>query len=372
MLRPDQQIRYARHLSLPGFGSEAQERLLAGSVLLVGAGGLGSPAALYLAAAGVGRLVIVDDDRVDLTNLQRQVLYNTAGQGKPKAESAREALTSLNRDVEVEAVNERFAEKNARDLVRSCDIVLDGADNFPTRYLINDAAYLEKRPVVHGSIHLFEGQCTVFARDRGPCYRCLFPSPPPPGAVPSCAEAGVLGVLPGMIGVAQATEAIKLLTGLGDPLVGKLLMYDALAMQFRTLQIKRRPECPLCGDSPSITEAQTIAFSCPTAEAPEIEVSDLQPLQAEEQPCHLLDVREAREVALGMIPGSTHIPLGELEDRMAEVTPWRDEQVICICQVGQRSLRAAALLQHNGFGQAVSLRGGYAAWLMTQLRENGS
>jgi len=364
MLSADQQRRYARHLSLPQFGVEAQQRLLASSVLMVGAGGLGSPAGLYLAAAGVGRLVIVDDDAVDLTNLQRQILHSSDREGMPKADSAKQTINGLNPDVEVVALNERFTETNARELVRSCDLVLDGADNFPTRYLVNDAAWLEGKPVSHGSIHQFEGQCTIFARDKGPCYRCLFPEPPAPGAAPSCAEAGVLGVLPGLIGMVQATEAIKLLTGIGDPLIGQLLMVDALAMQFRTLGIRRNEGCPLCGDAPSILDVHEIAYSCaPLPQAKEIDLAEFEHLRSSGETCCVVDVREPHEVAAGMVPGSLHIPLGELEKRLAELEAWRDEQVVCLCAAGQRSLSAAALLEKSGFKQAVSLRGGYAAWL---------
>ena len=363
MLTPEQLSRYARHLSLPGFGIEAQQRLLDSSVLLVGAGGLGSPAALYLAAAGVGRLVIVDDDKVDLSNLQRQILHGTDREGMPKADSARQTLNTINPDVDVVAINGRFTDQNARELLRDCDLVLDGADNFPTRYLINDAAYLESKPVVHGSIHLFEGQCTVFARDRGPCYRCLFPTPPAPGVVPSCAEAGVLGVLPGMIGTVQATEAIKLLTGIGEPLIGRLLRVDALAMQFQTLEIRRNSACPLCGDEPSIREVREIEYACAPAlpKVAEIDVVELEQLR--ESGCCLLDVREPREVAAGMIPGSRHIPLKQLGSLLSELEAWRDKPVVCICAVGIRSLFAAELLEQNGFEHAVSLRGGYTAWI---------
>jgi molybdopterin/thiamine biosynthesis adenylyltransferase/rhodanese-related sulfurtransferase len=365
MLTPDQESRYARHLSLPGFGSEAQERLLGSSVLLIGAGGLGSPAALYLAAAGVGRLVIVDDDKVDLSNLQRQILHRTDREGMPKADSAKQTLSAINPDVDVVAINGRFTEQNARELVRDCDVVLDGADNFPTRYLINDAAYLESKPIVHGSIHLFEGQCTVFARNKGPCYRCLFPKPPAPGVVPSCAEAGVLGVLPGLIGTAQANEAIKLLAGIGEPLVGRLLRYDALSMQTQTLEIRRDSACPLCGDAPSVHEVKEIDYTCSPAlpKVPEINVAELELLRESGPDCCLLDVREPREVALGMIPGSLPIPLRQIGARLSELEQWRGGPIVCICQSGKRSLFAASLLEQNGFEHAVSLRGGYKAWI---------
>jgi len=266
MLTSEQKSRYARQLVLPGFGENAQRKLMDSSVLLVGAGGLGSPVALYLAAAGVGRLGIVDGDVVDLTNLQRQVLHRTCDTGLPKAASARRAVEALNPDVAVDAIRERFAEGNARELVRCYDLVVAAADNFPTRYLINDAACIEKRRVVHGAIFQLEGHVTVFDPPRGPCYRCLFPEPPRPATVPSSADAGVLGVLPGVVGCLQATEAIKLLTGLGKPLVGRLLTYDALGMDFRELRVERDAGCPVCGDSPTICEVRPIDSRCRTGD----------------------------------------------------------------------------------------------------------
>jgi molybdopterin/thiamine biosynthesis adenylyltransferase/rhodanese-related sulfurtransferase len=368
MLSVEQQLRYARHLTLPGFGAEGQQRLMESSVLIVGAGGLGSPAALYLAAAGVGRLGIIDDDVVDLTNLQRQILHRTADVGMAKTDSARQTLTERNPEVEVIPIASRFDESNARELVRDYDVVLDAADNFPTRYLVNDAALLEERRVVHGSVYLYEGQATVFAPGVGPCYRCLFPQPPAPGTVPSCAEAGVLGVLPGMIGVLQATEAIKLLTGLGDPLVGRLLSYDALSMTFRTLQVKRRRACALCGDRPSIKEARTIDWQCDLGD-PDVLAMDVvsyRKLRAAGEQHILLDVRESREIEAGHIEGHISIPLGQLADRLSELDGRQDELVVCLCQAGIRSRKAADLLRRGGFQRVANLEGGYLAWLVLE------
>jgi adenylyltransferase/sulfurtransferase len=370
MLTPEQQLRYARHLILPGFGSESQEKLLRGSALIVGAGGLGSPVALYLAAAGVGRLGVVDDDVVDLSNLQRQILHRTRDAGTPKTESARRAIADCNPDVQIECIRERFAEANARALVRQYDVVLDCADNFPTRYLVNDAAALEGRPVVHGAIFLFEGHAAVFDARRGPCYRCLFPDPPEPDAVPSCAEAGVLGVLPGVIGTIQATEAIKLLTGLGEPLAGSLLVYNALAMTFRKLRLLRNPECALCGERPSIRDAVAIPWNCRAADpaVTQMTVSACRTLRASGQEHLLLDVSEPDEVAAGHIEGAMTIPLGSLAGRLDELASWRDRVVICQCRSGARSQRAAELLSQHGFTRVVNLAGGYLAWIAHSAR----
>ncbi len=374
MLTVEQQLRYARHLTLPGFGAQAQQRLLDSSVLLLGAGGLGSPAALYLAAAGVGRIGIVDDDRVDLTNLQRQILHGTADVGTSKAASATRTLRERNDGIEVVAVPERFRASNARELVRQYDVVLDGADNFPTRYLVNDAAVLERKPVVHGSIYLYEGQVTVFDPSRGgPCYRCLFPEPPAPGTVPSCGEAGVLGVLPGVIGTLQATEAIKLLTGLGEALRGRIVTYDALGMRFKTLRLKRRPDCALCGEAPSICEAVELAWQCDVHDPDvlSLQPSDYRALRAAGEAHVLLDVREQQEVEGGSIDGYRHIPLGVLKDRISELEDGRDGLVVCLCQVGVRSRKAAELLRRQGFGKVANLEGGYVAWLESECDERG-
>lgn len=365
MLTVDQQLRYARHIALDGFGFEAQKSLLKSSVLLVGIGGLGSPATIYLAAAGIGRIGLVDDDVVDLSNLQRQIIHRTTDTGISKVESAKRAIQDCNPDIQVDTYNERFTESNARQLVASYDLVLDGADNFPTRYLINDAAYLEKRPVVHGSIYNFEGQAAVFSPPAGPCYRCIFPDPPEPGTVPSCAESGVLGVLPGIIGVVEATEAIKILTGIGEPLIGRLLTYDALAMRFRTLKINRSERCPLCGNNPTITETRTIDWACNVGDLniPQMTVDAYMQLRQSHEKHFLLDVREPHEIEAGSIDGHHHIPLRRLEERIEELAPYKDDLVVCQCQSGWRSQKAAEILRNNGFSKVVNLTGGYLAWL---------
>lgn len=371
MLSTEQQLRYARHLTLPEFGADAQQRLLASSVLLVGAGGLGSPAALYLAAAGIGRIGIVDDDVVDLTNLQRQILHRTADVGEAKTESARRALTERNADVVVVPIAARFDQGNARSLVREYDLVVDGADNFPTRYLVNDAAVLEHKPVVHGSIFLYEGQVTVLHPPAGPCYRCLFPQPPAPGTVPSCAEAGVLGVLPGVIGTLQATEAIKLLVGLGESLVGRLLAYDALSMRFKTLEVKRRTDCDVCGDSPAITDAVAMDWQCDVDDPGVLNMSVARYRQVREtgERHVLLDVRELQEVEAGAIDGHVNIPLGELPGKLTQLSDRQDELVVCLCRSGVRSRKAADLLRRNGFRKVANLNGGYLAWLTARESE---
>ena len=371
MFSTEQQLRYARHLTLPGFGAEGQQRLLNSSVLLVGAGGLGSPAALYLAAAGVGRIGIVDDDIVDLSNLQRQILHCTRDIGCPKTESAHQALTDRNPDVDVVTIQERFSDANARPLVRDYDLVIDATDNFQTRYLINDAAVLEHKPVVHGSIYLYEGQVTVFHPPAGPCYRCLFPEPPAPGTVPSCAEAGVLGVLPGVIGTLQATEAIKLLSGIGEPLVQRLLSYDALSMRFKSLRIQRRTDCALCGDAPSITDAITIDWFCSQDHDDMLHMTPAQyrQLRKSGEPHLLLDVRETQEVDAGAIEGHIHIPLGELAARAAELAGQESNLIVCLCQAGVRSRKAAAILRDKGFKNIANMEGGYLAWLHPQQEQ---
>lgn len=365
MLTADQTARYDRHLRLDEFGARSQERLCAGSVLVVGAGGLGSPALLYLAAAGVGRIGIIDDDVLDRSNLQRQVVHRDSDVGSPKVASAARTLRELNPDVTVEAHELRLSEENARELLRGYDVVLDGADNFPTRYLINDAGHLESVPVVHGSIYRFEGQVTVFGGGSGPCYRCLFPQAPPEGTVPSCAQAGVLGVLPGVIGSVQATEAIKLLAGIGEPLIGRLLRYDALAMSWNTLRLARDPACPLCGDAPTISEVATIDRACvpdPRDVLQQLSTAEYRGLRGAGEEHLLLDVREPAEVAAGSIDGHRNISLDELPGRLAELEQWRDRLVVCHCQRGGRSLEAARLLRRAGFSRVANLEGGYLAW----------
>jgi len=365
-LHPRQLQRYARHLTLPEFGLAGQERLAGARVLLVGAGGLGSPAALYLAAAGVGTLGIVDDDVVDVSNLQRQVLHGTAALGMPKTASAAARLADLNPEVHVEAHQERLDRAGARALVRRYDLVLDGSDNFPTRYLVNDACVLERRPLVYGSIYRFEGQVSLFGAPDGPCYRCLFAEPPAPELVPSCADAGVLGVLPGIVGSLQALEAIKWLTGIGTPMVGRLLLFDALRMSFREIAIRRDPDCAICGDHPTVTELVDYDAFCgvtpfgAAGEAAEVDAPTLARELAGGNAPLLLDVREPWEFDIAHLDGAVLVPLGELPARLAEL-PAR-AGVVTICHHGVRSATAAALLRRAGFARVRSLAGGVDAW----------
>lgn len=367
--------RYARHLILPQVGLAGQQKLRRASVLIVGAGGLGSPIALYLAAAGIGRLGVVDFDAVELSNLQRQVLHGTPDVGRPKVESAREAIGRINPQVQVELYDTRLTAANAMDILRPYDVVVDGTDNFPTRYLTNDACVLLGKPNVYGSIFRFEGQASVFAPHLGgPCYRCLYPEPPPPGSVPTCAEGGVLGVLPGIVGCIQATEILKLVLGEGRPLIGRLLLYDALEMRFRELKVRRDPACPVCGENPSIRELIDYEAFCRSASevpapppqhspspVPEISVQELK--AALEDPDHrvqLVDVREPVEHRIVTLPGSRLIPLSELPQRLHELD--RDRPCYVICHHGVRSVQAAAYLASEGFREARSVRGGLMAW----------
>jgi adenylyltransferase/sulfurtransferase len=357
-LRPDQFDRYRRHLTLPEIGLEGQQALLAGSVLLIGVGGLGCPLAQYLAAAGVGRLGLVDDDVVDASNLHRQVLYTTADLGRPKVEVAAERHPR------------RLDSSGALELLAGYDVIVDGTDNFPTRYLTNDACVLLGKPNVHGSIFRFDGQATVFDARHGPCYRCLFPEPPPPGAVPSCAEGGVLGVLPGLIALIQATESIKLVTGVGDPLYGRLLQYDALRMEFNEFRVRKDPKCPVCGESPSVTELIDYEGFCgmPASDAqpvPEVSAAQVHERLAAGEPFLLLDVREAAERETARIEGAAWIPLGELGVRVEEIGEWRDRPVVVHCHHGVRSVRGCEVLRAHGFSQASSLAGGIEAWSLT-------
>ena len=363
--------RSARHLSLPEVGIAGQERLAGGSVLLVGLGGLGSPAALYLAAAGVGRLGLVDFDVVDRSNLQRQVLYAESDVGRSKLEAAAERLRAGNSALELGLHEARVGKDNVRELVAGYDVVVDGTDNFPTRYLVHDACYFAGRPYVYGSIFRFEGQASVFARGRGPCYRCLFPEPPPPGSVPSCAEAGVLGVLPGIVGAIQANEAIKLLLGIGEPLVGRLLLFDALAMHFRELKLQRDAGCPLCGDRPTQHDLIEYDDACAVPEATdaespgaavefEIATDEVARRAAAGESFTLLDVRLEHELLLARLPGALWIPLHELPRRFAEIP--RDRPVYALCHVGQRSAAATTFLREQGFTVARNIAGGIDAW----------
>jgi len=369
-LRPDQYERYRRHLSLPQFGLEGQQKLLDGRVLLIGAGGLGSPLALYLAAAGVGTLGLVDDDVVDASNLQRQVLYNTNDIGRPKLEVARERLEALNPDLAVQLYSTRLDSGNALQIFADYDVVVDGTDNFPTRYLANDACVLLGKPNVHGAIFRFEGQATVFDAVRGPCYRCLYPEPPPPGAVPSCAEGGVLGVLPGLIAMIQATETVKLVAGIGELLIGRLLQYDALEMRFNEFRLRKDPECPVCGTHPSVTQLIDYRGFCglpaaEAAEAPEVSAAEVARRQRAGEEFLLLDVREPDEFARASIPGSRLVPLAELERRLLELADWKERPIVVHCHVGGRSARAARLLRESGFTAVSNLTGGIEAWSLT-------
>jgi len=361
-LSPEEVSRYQRHLALAGFGAPAQERLKAASVLVIGAGGLGCPALLYLAAAGVGRIVIVDPDRVDASNLQRQVLYASADQGALKAEAAARRLRALNPLVRVEPRPVRFERANALELARSCDIVVDGSDNFPTRYLVNDACVLAQRPFVYGAIQGFEGHVSVFNWRGGPTYRCLFPEPPEPGTVPNCAEAGVLGAVTGLIGTAQACEAIKILAGVGEPLSGRLLVWDTLTMAMHVVGLRRDPAGLRITELPPEGYGEVCAAP---AQADEIDSAELRRRLASPAPPQMLDVREDWERALGTIEPSVHIPLGRLEAASAADLALLDPSAptVVYCAVGMRSLRGIRLLrERHGFRSAVSLRGGLKAW----------
>jgi sulfur-carrier protein adenylyltransferase/sulfurtransferase len=360
----DERIRYSRHLIMPEVGEEGQRRLNEGRVLCIGAGGLGSPIALYLAAGGVGTIGLVDFDAVDLSNLQRQILHGTKDVGRSKLESARDRLRDLNPKIDVELHETRFTSQNAVALVEPYDIVVDGCDNFPTRYLSSDVCVWARKPNIYGSVFRFEGQATVFAPHLGgPCYRCLFPDPPEPGTIPNCAEAGVLGVLPGMIGLVQAIEAIKLILGTGQSLVGRLLHFDALKMKFRELNLRRDPQCPVCGENPSIFEPIDYEMFCGARideEIPTISVRDLKRKIDAREPFRLLDVREIFEHEIARIDGAKLIPLREIGARAEELP--REEQIIVHCHSGKRSAQAVRLLRERGFRHVYNLEGGIDAW----------
>jgi molybdopterin/thiamine biosynthesis adenylyltransferase/rhodanese-related sulfurtransferase len=363
-LEPDELGRYARQIRLPQFGIDGQERLKHASILIVGAGGLGSPAAMYLAAAGVGRLGIADDERVDVSNLHRQLLHRTEDIGSAKTRSARETLGAINPHVRVDAIDARVSRENALDLVAAYDVVIDGTDNFPTRYLLNDACVLTGRPLVYGSVDRFDGQVSVFATDHGPCYRCLFPSPPEPGTVQNCADAGVLGVLPGLIGTLQATESLKLILGLGDNLAGRLLLVDTLAMRFRTIGVDRDPDCPVCGTR-EITELVDYEAFCSGPQlvmdtVDTIAPQDLASALSAGEPIVVIDVREPYEWQIGRIPSARLIPLGTLLTRGADVA--KDADVVVYCHHGQRSEMAAEALLASGFRRVRNLVGGIDRW----------
>jgi len=368
-LDSEEVARYSRHLIMPEVGIEGQKKLKAASVLCIGAGGLGSPAALYLAAAGVGRLGLVDFDTVDFSNLQRQILHGTPDVGRPKLQSARERLTAINPRVRIDTHETSLTSKNALELFAPYDVILDGTDNFPTRYLVNDACVLLGKPNAYGSIFRFEGQASVFAAPGGPCYRCLYPEPPPPGLVPSCAEGGVLGVLPGVIGTIQATEAIKLILGVGEPLVGRLLLYDALTMRFRELKLRRDVDCPICGDHPTqrtlidYDQFCGISPAAPPA-VPETSVEELNARLRRGDRVFVLDVREPNEYQICRIEGSTLIPLGELPKRLADVPRGADAPDIVVhCKMGGRSAKAVRQLIDNGYDRVQNLSGGILSWI---------
>lgn len=360
--------RYARHLAIPEFGLEGQRRLKDAKVLCIGAGGLGSPVSMYLAAAGVGCIGLVDPDLVDATNLQRQILYGCDDVGRSKLQAAKERLRGINPHVTIETHAERFTSANARRLVAGYDVVIDGTDNFPTRYLSNDVCVWGKVPNIYGSILRFEGQVSVFAPHLGgPCYRCMVPQPPNPGLVPSCAEGGVLGVLPGIIGSMQALEAIKLITGIGEPMIGRLLHVDTLAMRFRSIQLRRDPDCPVCGSHPTITEPIDYEGFCglpggrqPIPDVPAMTVAELRALRETKAKHLLLDVREPHEHAIARIIGAKLIPLGELQSRLDELP--RDRKIVVHCKSGSRSARAVSLLLENGFDDVWNVSGGITAW----------
>lgn len=372
-LSADEHQRYSRHLILPEVGPAGQRRLKAGRVLLVGAGGLGSPAAMYLAAAGVGTLGLVEFDVVDASNLQRQVIHGTSDIGRPKLDSARDRIAEINPHVAVEPHPVRLTSENAREIVRAYDVVIDGTDNFPTRYLVNDACVLERKPYVYGSILRWEGQASVFGAKGGPCYRCLFAEPPPPGMVPNCAEAGVFGVLPGIVGSVQALEALKLLLGTGDTLVGRLLLFDALRMRFREMRLRRDPACPACGDHPTLHELIDYERFCgyePPGATPENDMSgtpEITPTELKERldqgdKLTIIDVREPAEWEIGNLEpqGARLIPLGDLPERMDEINP--DDEVVLHCRSGARSAQALQLLRVHGYERVLNLKGGILAW----------
>ncbi|MGD8494729.1 MAG: molybdopterin-synthase adenylyltransferase MoeB [Gemmatimonadales bacterium] len=377
-LSREEKIRYHRQLILPGLGAAGQERLKAASALVVGAGGLGSPAALYLAAAGVGRIGLVDGDRVELSNLHRQILHDTNDVGASKTTSGRARLEALNPDVEIVEVPERLTSENARAVLEGWDVVLDGSDNFPTRYLVNDVCVLLGIPLVYGAIFRFDGQASVFGAPDGPCYRCLFRDPPPAGLVPSCAEAGVLGALPGIVGSIQATEAIKLITGLGEPLVGRLLLIDALGQEYRTVEVRRDPACPACGDAPTITEPidyeafcgvdeEGSAFDVPDdfhlpVPLPEVDARELREMIDAGWAGVLVDVREVEEHEVSNLDdlGAVAIPMDELEARLGDLDPERDS--VWFCRTGRRSAEVVEFLHSRGFDRALNLAGGINGW----------
>jgi adenylyltransferase/sulfurtransferase len=369
-LTTDDLSRYSRHLILPEVGIEGQQKLKAARVLCVGTGGLGSPLAFYLAAAGIGTLGLVDFDVVDASNLQRQIIHSTKDIGRKKLDSAEEKLLALNPALNVVKHDTMLSSANALEILKDYDVVADGTDNFPTRYLVNDACVLLGKPNAYGSIFRFEGQASVFATEEGPCYRCLYPEPPPPGLVPSCAEGGVLGILPGLVGVIQATEVIKLILGKGTPLIGRLLLVDALSMRFRELKLRKNPECPVCGDNPTVTELIDYEHFCgivpETKEekavkngVPQLSVKEYKQRIDAGENLFLLDVREPYEYQIAQI-GGTLIPQNDVPQRLAEIP--RDREIVVQCRSGARSQRIAEFLKQSGYSNVVNLAGGILAW----------
>lgn len=376
-LSQEEILRYSRHLLIPDVGLEGQKKLKAAAVLVIGTGGLGSPVSMYLAAAGVGRIGLVDYDVVDATNLQRQVVHGTAHIGKLKVESARQRLLDINPDIQVDVYNEPFTSENALRIAEPYDILIDGTDNFPTRYLVNDVCVLQGKPNVYGSIFRFDGQASVFYAAEGPCYRCLFPEPPPPGLVPSCAEGGVLGVLPGTIGTIQATEALKLILGIGSSLLGKLMLYDALDMSFDFVNLRKNPHCKICGENPEVTELIDYEAFCgvPGHDHEEgsagagwdISAHDLAERLRQGNHITLLDVREPHELEISHLEDATLIPLGQLAGRLSELDS--AEEMVVFCKAGTRSARALELLVTAGFRKVKNLKGGINAWAREVDRE---
>ena len=367
-LNKDEILRYSRHLIMPEVGMEGQQKLKAARVLCIGTGGLGSPLALYLAAAGVGTLGLVDFDVVDFTNLQRQVIHFSSDVGRPKLESAKEKIAAINPYVNVKTFETKLTSENALQIFADFDIIVDGTDNFPTRFLVNDACVFTGKPNVYGSIFRFEGQASVFATKEGPCYRCLYPEPPPPGLVPSCAEGGVLGILPGLVGLIQATEAIKLILGKGEPLIGRLLLVDALGMRFRELKLRKNPDCVVCGNHPTVTKLIDYEEFCglrgqeqPVANTgvPEISVEELKKRLDAKEDVFILDVREPHEYQICNLNGYL-VPLNDLPKRVHELDPSKD--MVVHCRSGGRSARAVEFLQKAGYTKARNLAGGILAW----------
>jgi len=377
MLNNQEIMRYGRHLIMPEVGVEGQEKLKAAKILMIGAGGLGSPSGLYLAASGVGEITILDPDTVDVSNLQRQILHDTSSVGVPKVESAKKRMNEVNPFVQINAIQDSVSTENVMELVASHDVVVDGTDNFETRYIVNDACVLNQKMNIYGSIFRFDGQATVFCDPNGPCYRCMYPTPPPPGMVPSCAEGGVLGILPGVVGTIQATEAIKLIMGRGNPLIGRLLTYDALAMTFKTFKIRKDPDCPICGSHATIKAllpAEEYRFLCgygASEEAQETPASQIEQVSARGvkqmldsgEKITLLDVRSPEEWQITHLPNAKHIPLDDLLTRVNELDT--ADNTVVYCHVGTRSQKAIAGLQKLGFSKLKNMAGGIEAWSNT-------